>query len=285
MIMLNDVLNLNSEEIKNSKIELNMNAGRDGEAFLDRWLSYSREDRENGYGRNWKCSFWGWYGKGRKNFQKGQWVFSFIRISTDTWLFVSAAEILDVPKNSHAKVKILKRFMPFFGKLVISYHKGNTFSLYVFNSNKVLPTAHVKEILPCLYSPDKFESYDKVHLPYKKLADILSGKIMPSYKTALEQISGIYCLTNTDNGKLYIGSAYGQGGVAQRWSVYLRNQTGDNKKLVKLLQEKGAAYFEKYFTFTLLEFFGKNYDKDKIIAREQYWKECFNTIQNGYNAN
>ena len=87
------------------------------------------------------------------------------------------------------------------------------------------------------------------------------------------------------NGKLYSGSAYGQGGVAQRWSVYLRTQTGNNKKLVKLLQEKGPAYFEKHFTFTLLEFFGKNYDKDKIIAREQYWKMCFNTIENGYNAN
>ncbi|WP_440255556.1 hypothetical protein [Candidatus Avelusimicrobium sp.] len=37
-ITLNEIFNLNEEEIKNSKIELNMKAGKDGESFLDRWL-------------------------------------------------------------------------------------------------------------------------------------------------------------------------------------------------------------------------------------------------------
>ena len=53
----------------------------------------------------------------------------------------------------------------------------------------------------------------------------------------------------------------------------------------KYPEEKGTEYFEKYFTYTLLEYFGLSYDPMKIIEREQYWKQCFDTIKNGYNDN
>ena len=44
-------------------------------------------------------------------------------------------------------------------------------------------------------------------------------------------------------------------------------------------------YFEKYFTFSLLEYFGLSFDTEKIYKREQYWKKCLNTIEHGYNDN
>lgn len=67
------------------------------------------------------------------------------------------------------------------------------------------------------YSSENFEVYDRVHLPYNHLADVFNGKIMPTYYEALKKITGVYCLTDTHTGKLYIGSATGEGGVAQRW--------------------------------------------------------------------
>lgn len=102
---------------------------------------------------------------------------------------------------------------------------------------------------------------------------------------ALKKITGVYCLTDMKTGKLYIGSATGGEGVAQRWGNYLDSKHGGNKKLVALYQEKGAEYFEEYFTFTLLEYFGLSYDPEAIIAREQYWKRCLGTIKHGYNDN
>lgn len=60
---------------------------------------------------------------------------------------------------------------------------------------------------------------------------------------------------------------------------------GGNKKLKELYNKEGKEYFEKYFTFTLLEYFSLNYDHDRIIEREQYWKHCFDTIKNGDNDN
>ena len=37
-LKLNDILNLSQDELKNSKIELNMTAGSGAESFMIRWL-------------------------------------------------------------------------------------------------------------------------------------------------------------------------------------------------------------------------------------------------------
>ncbi len=280
-IALNFIFNLSVNEIQNSRIELNMTSGRGGEMIIDKWLSSSEHEKENGTSL---CSYWGWFGS-KKNFNIGQTVFSFVKISYDEWLFISAAEILDIPKNDRAKIKIVDKYRPLFGKLVVKYKKGNTFARYVFLMSKILPNCKVKEILPSIYNGEQFEGYDKVHLPYKKIVDVFSGKIMPTYYEALKKITGIYCLTDTKNGKLYIGSATGGEGVAQRWINYLNSGHGGNKKLIDLFDEKGKEYFQEYFTFTLIEYFGLSYDPERIKEREQYWKRCFDTISNGYNDN
>ena len=203
----------------------------------------------------------------------------------DEWLFISAARILNIPENDFAKVEILEKFKSLFGRVIIKYRKGNTFSRYVFNLNNLINDIVVKEILPSIYDGKKFEGYDKVHLPFKKLADIFNGKILPTYKEALSKVKGVYCLTDKKTRNLYIGSATGEEGVYQRWYNYFDSKHGGNIKLKKLYMKKGDKYFEKNFTFTLLEYFNLSYDNDKIKDREQYWKECFNTINNGYNDN
>ncbi|MGN1113256.1 MAG: GIY-YIG nuclease family protein [Acutalibacteraceae bacterium] len=281
-LRLKNVLNLSDEEIKNSKIEFNMQAGSGGQPYIDRWLKHSENEKAAGTCKD--CSYWGWYGK-QRNFYPGQWVFSFARMADDDWLLISAAEIIDVPASEWATTKVLERFAPLFGRLIIKCRKGNTFSRYVFNLGKYIEQATVKEILPCIYSGETFEGYDRVHLPFHRLADIFNGRILPTYYEALKKVSGVYCLTDTSNGKLYIGSATGEEGVAQRWGNYLDSKHGGNKKLMALYEQKGAEYFEKYFTFTLLEYFGLSYDSIKILEREQYWKKCLDTIRNGYNDN
>ena len=43
-LLLNDVLNLTQQEIENSKIEFNVQAGSGGQSFLDRWLKHTETD-------------------------------------------------------------------------------------------------------------------------------------------------------------------------------------------------------------------------------------------------
>lgn len=47
-LFLNDILHLSQEEISNSKIESNMQAGSGGQPFLDRWLKHTEEEKANG---------------------------------------------------------------------------------------------------------------------------------------------------------------------------------------------------------------------------------------------
>ena len=91
-LFLNDILHLTQEEINNSKIEFNMQAGSGGQPFLDRWLKHTEDERANGTCKD--CSYWGWYGK-QRNFYPGQWVFSFARMPDDECLLISAAQIID----------------------------------------------------------------------------------------------------------------------------------------------------------------------------------------------
>lgn len=277
---LNSIFHLSQAEIENSKIELNLKAGAGGTPFIEKWLLLTRAEKDGGVT---ECSYWGWYG-GKRNFTVGQTVFSFIRMKPDTWLFISAGEITDMPPG-RAKVNILGEYAPLFGRLVMSYAKGKTYSRYVFRMQSVLDGCTVVELLPQPYGGEKFEGYDRVHLRYGLLEKIFHGELMPEFHAALGAVTGVYCLTDQNTGKLYIGSATGEGGVAQRWGNYLDSKHGGNKKLLALYREKGGAYFEAHFTYTLIEYFGLSYDPEKVKAREQYWKKCFDTIKHGYNDN
>lgn len=127
-IPLNSILNLTDEQVANSKIELNMAAGKRGEPFIDRWLDRPESEKILGLARG--CSYWTWYRADRRNFKEGNWVFSFVRLyRSDEWLFVSAAEIIETPEygaeNGYATVRVLEGYAPLFGRLVINLHKGN----------------------------------------------------------------------------------------------------------------------------------------------------------------
>ena len=281
-IFLNNILKLSDDEIKNSKIEFNMCAGRRGEAYIDRWLRYSDKEKEAGLCE--ECSYWGWYGN-KRNFYPGQIVFSFVRMNNnDEWLLISVGKVKEIPENNRAKVEIIHNYASLFGRLIIKCKKGNKFARYVFDLKKYINQCVVKEILSCLYSGEKFEGYDKVHLSFDKLSDILNGNIMPTYFEALSKIKGIYCLTDTNTGKLYIGSATGEEGIKQRWGNYFSTKDGGNKKLIELHKQKGDEYFDK-FEFTLLEYFSLSYDDQRILERESYWKDCLDTRKHGYNDN
>ena len=234
-------------------------------------------------------SYWPWsLNEGKQLLKEGEYVFSFIRLrrdgrDTDYWLLVSAAKIVGASKGSRAEIEVLPEYAPFFGRLIVEYakhHQGRTRKMSNF-----INVASVSEVLPAIYSGETFHGYDKVHLSYAKLDRIFKREILPTYHDALESVTGVYCLTDTKTGRLYIGSATGEGGVAARWGSYLDTKHGDNKGLRDLYEREGEEYFRKYFKFTLLEYFGMSYDPQKVLEREQWWKDCLDTRKHGYNSN
>ena len=105
-----------------------------------------------------------------------------------------------------------------------------------------------------------------------------------SWRSALGSVSGVYVITDVQNGKQYVGSAWGAGGVWGRWCAYARSGHGGSKELRTLLAKRGAKY-ARHFQFAVLEVCDINASKEHVISREAHWKEVLQTRPFGYNSN
>jgi hypothetical protein len=96
------------------------------------------------------------------------------------------------------------------------------------------------------------------------------------------RFSGLYLITDTSSGKVYVGSAYGHEGIWQRWSNYCKNGHGGNKELKALLQAKGKEY-ASYFQFSLLEICDLDASEEVVLPREKHWMEVMCSREFGLN--
>lgn len=88
-------------------------------------------------------------------------------------------------------------------------------------------------------------------------------------------IIGIYSITNTINGKKYIGHSTN---IKQRWNyhkTYLKNNEHDNQHLQDDYNKFGASAFE----YELVE----ECEESKLDEREVYWISVYDSKNNGYN--
>ena len=108
-----------------------------------------------------------------------------------------------------------------------------------------------------------------------------------SWKNTLSRQQGVYVITNTDNGKRYVGSATGRNGIYQRWQeLNIRDGHGNDTGLIAIVKQHALEYVQAHFLCdTLLEHYDFTVPKDVVLARESYWKETLDTRKHGYNGN
>ena len=143
----------------------------------------------------------------------------------------------------------------------------------------------VNQILPASFDGYDFPGYDKVRLSFEQLETIINQN-KKDWVAALENQKAVYLITDTNTGKLYVGSATSDYGMLlQRWSNYVSNGHGGNVELKKLVDEKSMDYVRRYFQYSILENFNAKVDDHIILERESWWKETLKSRQYGYNAN
>lgn len=230
----------------------------------------------------------------QKRFHNGGIIFCFIPYGTATWLLVNAYKVLNDSKYMiDVDEKCMSRFAPYFGRLVVEYqHKSRNVGLK--DLNIISENVIVKEILPRpVYEMDQeFPGYDNVKIGFTELEYKLKKSVR--WQERLKAVKGVYAITDKSNGKLYIGSASGEDGIFGRWQTYIENgydrnetEAGEypNKKFQELVKTQGKAYIRENFQYSILETFTLDTDRDYIIAREQYFKQVFDTKKHGYNSN
>jgi len=141
----------------------------------------------------------------------------------------------------------------------------------------------ISSILDKRVTINDFNGFDNVNVAYQTLKHIVENNIA-SWKSALSKVKGVYLIVDTLSGKQYVGSAYGEDCIWQRWSEYAKNGHGGNIELKEILLNNGLEY-RNYFKFSILEVCNMNLGNDYIIGRETYWKEVLMTRRFGMNKN
>ncbi|MGF7141341.1 GIY-YIG nuclease family protein [Roseimarinus sediminis] len=269
MILLNDILKL--DNLENVKIRFNL-------MFNQNWNPI--EIFKN---KDFKTALNGQYWNYKKNrsFKSGQTTIGFIKINKndDLWLLFHVGKItkdLNVLDGVGYEYEILSEYEKYFGRLIIKFKNKSQTMIRLANS--VINECEVVQILPDTFDNDFFPGYDKVNVTWPELSRVINNE---TWKTALKNQKGVYLITDTFNGKMYVGSAYGEHMILGRWQAYIKTGNGDNKDLKKL----SFDYIKKNFKYSILDIFKSTIDDLIIIERESWWKEVLKTREFGYNNN
>ena len=129
-----------------------------------------------------------------------------------------------------------------------------------------------------------FTGFEGIVLSYDELKDIVYNPTGYSeWHTALSSVHAIYLIVDTENGKQYVGSAYGKDGLLGRWSCYVSTKHGNNK----LIKETLCKYPERYhkFQFSILQVLPKTLAPQEITDIENLYKKKLLSVDFGMNAN
>lgn len=133
-----------------------------------------------------------------------------------------------------------------------------------------------------LYKP--FPGYLDFVINFEELKKIINEEYS-DWQRALSNVFGVYCICDTNTGKLYIGSAYEKNeSIWHRWTSYVKtNGQCENKKLVDLIKKDPT--YARHFKFSLLAIRSKHSTKKEVIELENKFKEKLDTRAHGYNDN
>ncbi|MEA5100794.1 MAG: GIY-YIG nuclease family protein [Bacteroidales bacterium] len=140
----------------------------------------------------------------------------------------------------------------------------------------------VIEIQPGLHYK-QFTDYFEFILNFEELKEIINNEYR-DWKRMLSATKGVYLIQDTETGKLYVGSAYGDEGIWGRWREYVKtNGHGGNKTLIELIEKD--PFYAKKFQYSILMLLPKTITPDEAIKKESLFKNKLGTNSFGLNNN
>ena len=122
-----------------------------------------------------------------------------------------------------------------------------------------------------------FPGFDRLVLDFAQLQAVMRERHFASWRTALSSVAGVYLITDTHDGRQYVGMADGVESIRQRWSDYATNGHGGNAEL-RSLDPAG-------FRFSLLRVFDPATPNQLINEAEGHFKSALDTRKHGLNRN
>jgi len=220
-----------------------------------------------------------------RNFKR-PYIVALIDMGGGKWLFAGAYESLGcsdqkIGRCYKYKTKLIQATEEFTGRLIVEYTRSGRSSYR--KAETIADQLIVSEIKPERLTIQEFAGYSKVCISKAQLDTVIRQQIS-SWKAALSHVAGVYLITDTSDGRLYVGSATGKEGLWSRWSAYSKNGHGGNKELKALLNEKGSEHANG-FQYSILEIADTHASDQDVIDREVHWKNVLDSRQHGLNGN
>jgi len=221
----------------------------------------------------------------RFNFER-EYVLSLIQLPEKSrWLFVGVYEqkgsMERGPKHITYILNALPEFENLAGRLVLQYERlaRATYRDAETISEELL----VYELRPESLLLDEFPGFKMVHLSMQNLTRHVRHN-SSTWRAALSSVAGVYLVSDPQSGKLYVGSATGEGGIWTRWCQYVYGKVGGNKQLRELVGTAGVERAD-CFLFSVLEIADTHASTEEVLAREGHWKRVLLSRQHGLNSN
>lgn len=280
MINLHELLGIQEDEFCKYKVHFSTGSSdkkKPYNAFLiDEFKNWQEHQTNKNFGRNY--------------------ILSLIYYDKDIWMFGGIYKVLPVQpvpietvdwKGWKYETELTNKATDYIGRAFFKFKKEFRASYPVLELNpkngEPIAQMQLSYILDKRVALTDFAGFDQVNIDYKTLKYIIFDNIV-SWKSALSNVKGIYLIVDTLTGKQYVGSAYGDDCVWQRWTAYAKNGHGENVELKELIKKNGDDY--KYnFKYSILEVCNMNLGNDYIIARETHWKDVLLTRKFGLNKN
>ena len=266
-----EILQLMAPDIKAVEVKIHLACNNSKEEPLDVYLDGAFEE--------WQRS------QTRKNFER-RYVLSLIAMKQPhAWLFgglhQSGPSKPFKERYRHYPLIELDETKELNGRLVIHFKRHGRQSY--LNMENWIENLAVKEILPEKIQFAKFPGFKSVLLTTQDLRKIVPDQLH-DWVAALSSVAGVYLISDTHSGKLYVGSATGEGGLWQRWCSYASTGHGHNVDLRAVIKELGDTHVE-HFKYSILEIADTHTSIKEILQRESHWKSALLSRLHGYNKN
>lgn len=157
------------------------------------------------------------------------------------------------------------------GRLVVSWRSPRTWRMNATTAASY-PVVGIADA-----EPIPFPGFDRLVLNYPQLQAVMREHRYASWRTALSSVFGIYLVTDTRDGRHYVGKADGEESIRQRWHAYATNGHGGNVELRNLDPSS--------FRYSLLRVFDPSTPTRDIDVAESHFKDALDSRRHGLNRN
>ena len=227
----------------------------------------------------------------QRNFER-PFVFSLIKLAErDRWLFGGVHRVTGPcerrisPENGeeyfHYPLEEIESGTALTGRLVATFQRPGRQSY--LNAETWVDQITLAEVHPRRLTIGDFPGYRAVALTFDELR-LVANQGLAAWRAALSSVSGVYLISDTETGYLYVGSASGAGGIWQRWSDYAATGHGGNVELRAVVNGSGLQR-ARHFRFSILEIADIHTGDADVLAREAHWKRVLLSRSHGLNGN